>query len=261
MSDFLTRLATRSLHRTQTISPRLSSLFEPVQTPVTSLQRAVNETDTAVVSDRPVPKLAPQAANPPAVVPARRVGEVGAVSDSEGMAPATQTRRVPAAEAVLDPGLSALQIPSLDPQRASTLSGQGKEELDTSFSRAGHTPAIQDGQTGPVAPSKPAAPNVANPPAHGPVLEERYLLIPSQPSAGLELGNFAVAARAERESAQTLQRPESSLAAAEPSVQVTIGRIEVRAEKEPAHKARTAPASRAKPLEDYLRERSRRGSQ
>jgi len=260
MSDFLTRLAARSLHRTQTISPRLSSLFEPDQRPVTSAQSALKEIDTAVVSDRPVPTPAPQPTRSPAVIPARRVGEVDSMLDPKEPAPAMQTELISAAARVLGPRSPGLQIPSVSPQHARALAGQDQEELDTNFSRAGHTPATQHHLTGPVPSLKPATPDAATPQAPVPVPEERYLLIPTQSSAGLELGNFSVAARADRESAQTVQRPGSNPTAVEPSVQVTIGRIEVRAEKEPARATRTSSPARAKPLEDYLRERSRRGS-
>jgi hypothetical protein len=260
MSDFLTRLAARSLRRTQTITPRLASLFEPVQGTPTSPQRAVTErSETAVVSNNPISTAAPEVATSPAVAPTGRVGETEMVSYSKAAAPAAQTVPASAAEKVLDE--RSAEMPAAPPPRANELTRLSQNTPDASFSLTAHTLTTWEDQTSHVSPLQPSAPNAASLAAHAPVLEEQHLLIATRPSVGLELGNFALVARADREAAQTSHRPESSSTAAEPSIQVTIGRIEVRAEKEPARSARAAPAARAKPLEDYLRERSRRGSQ
>jgi hypothetical protein len=260
MSDFLTRLATRSLRRTQTIAPRLASLFEPVQAPPTSLQDGVTErSETAVVSNNPISNAAQEVATAPAVVPAGRVGEAETGSHSKAAAPAVQTVLPSVAEKV--PDEKSVGLPRAPLLRANKSTRLSPDPLDASLSLAGPTLATQDDQTSHVTPAQQSAPNAASLAAHAPALEEQHLLIATKPSAGLELGNFALVARADREAAQTSHRPESSSTAAEPSVQVTIGRIEVRAEKEPARSARAAPAARAKPLEDYLRERSQRGSQ
>jgi hypothetical protein len=261
MSDFLTRLAARGLHRTETIAPRLASLFEPVQEPATSQSAVIERSETAVVSNSAISIAASEAATSPAVVPPRRVGEAGRVLYSKAAAPVAQSVPTSAAERVLDERLAGMKGPPLGHLRANELTRQGPDALDASFSLIGHTLATQDGQTSHVPRLQPSAPVRASPAAPAPVLEERLLLIAAKPSAGLELGNFALVARADRGAAQTSHPPESSFTAAEPSIQVTIGRIEVRAEREPVRSARAAPAARAKPLDDYLRERSRRGSQ
>jgi hypothetical protein len=260
MSDFLTRLAARSLRRTETLAPRLASLFEPAQGAPASLKRAVTERrETAVVSNNPISTAAPEVATSPAVAPTGRVGEAERVSYSKAAAPAAQTVPAPAAEKVLDERSDGIH--AAPPLRANELTRLSQDAPDASFSLTGHTLAARDDQASHVSPSQPSASVAASPglPVH--VLEERHLLIATAPSGGLELGNFALVARADREAAQTSHRPESNSTAAEPSVQVTIGRIEVRAEKEPVRSARAASAARAKPLEDYLRERSQRGSQ
>jgi hypothetical protein len=260
MSDFLTRLAARSLRRTETIAPRLASLFEPAQGALTALQRAVTErSETAVVSNNSISTAAPEIASPSAVVPTGHVGETGTVSYSKAAAPAAQTVPASAAEKVLDERSAGMQ--ATPPLRANELARLSQDAPDASFSLTGHTLATRDDQASHVAPSQPSASVAASPAVPAPVLEARHLLIATSPSAGLELGNFALVARADREAAQTSHRPESSSTAAEPSIQVTIGRIEVRAEKEPVRPARAAAAARAKPLEDYLRERSQRGGQ
>jgi hypothetical protein len=267
MSDFLTRLAARSLHRTQTISPRLASLFEPGQAAATSWQSAVTERSEAatgvsgsVVSTAVREAATSEAAIFPPAVPARRVGEAEGVLYAQAASPVVPTGPISAAERGLEDRWVGIKGLPLDPLRANELTGQRPDVNDRSFSRTGHSLATQDDQTSQVPPLPVAARVAASPAASMPVLEERHLLIAPKPSAGLELGNFAVMARVDREAAKPSQRTESSFAA-EPSVQVTIGRIEVRAEKEPARSARATPAARAKPLEDYLRERSRRGSQ
>jgi hypothetical protein len=57
--------------------------------------------------------------------------------------------------------------------------------------------------------------------------------------------------------AAPLRRPDSS----EPIIQVTIGRIEVRAMSQPAPPTRERSASPVMPLDEYLRRRSRRGGE
>jgi hypothetical protein len=260
MSDFLTRLAARSLRRTETIAPRLASLFEPVQGAPTSLQKAVTErSETAVVSNNPISTAAPEVATSPANAPTGPVGEAERVSYSKAAAPAVPTVPASVAERVSDEGSTGMQ--AAPPPRANDPTRLSQDAPDASFSLTGHTLATRDDQASHVAPPQPSASVAASPAVPAPVLEERHLLIATSPSAGLELGNFALVARADREAAQTSHRPESSSTAAEPSIQVTIGRIEVRAEKEPVRPARAAAAARAKPLEDYLRERSQRGGQ
>ena len=261
MSDFLTRLAARSLRPTQTIAPRLASLFEPVQAPATSLQSALTErSETAVVSNSSIPTAAAEAPTSPAVVATRSVGEAAGMLSSKAAAPVVQTVPTSAAKGVWDERLAGMTGPPPG-HLANELTRQGPDAVNTGFSLTGQaTLATQDSWNSQVPSSQPAAPVAASRATPAPVLEERHLLIAAKPPAGLELGNFALVARADR-AAQTSHHPESSVTAAEPSIQVTIGRIEVRAEKDPTPTARVEPAMRAKPLDDYLRERSGRGSQ
>ena len=90
--------------------------------------------------------------------------------------------------------------------------------------------------------------------------DEPGQLIPPKLPAELRMSDLAPSARPRR-----LQREEARVVAdtpaAEPTVQVTIGRIEVRASKENAHSSRMPAASPVMPLDEYLRKRAQRVGQ
>lgn len=91
--------------------------------------------------------------------------------------------------------------------------------------------------------------------------DEPGQLIPGKLPAELRLANLAFAARPQRRQREETRGFAASAPAAEPAVQVTIGRIEVRASKEHARSSRTAAPSPVMPLDEYLRNRTQRVGQ
>ncbi len=90
--------------------------------------------------------------------------------------------------------------------------------------------------------------------------EEPGQLIPPKLPAELRMSDLAPTTRPrgpQREEARVV----ADTPAAEPTVQVTIGRIEVRASKENAHSSRMPAASPVMPLDEYLRKRAQRVGQ
>jgi hypothetical protein len=255
MSDFLTRLAARSLHRTEAIRPRLASLFEPVQTAGVSIPGAGgNAVETTVVSERPAPQPAGQPANAPEAATPARVG----VTDR-----ATHIEQAPPGAALLiatSPPLSTREASVATPAGEDVPEGMARprDPRAADESRDARALAGEPAPEGNVPTTPLAAPIAAT--AADPVSVEQHLLIAVRRPAEVDLPKFAVAARLDRESSKTPHSHTSSTPPPEPSVHVTIGRIEVRATREPSRPVRDPAASRTTPLEDYLRERSRRGN-
>jgi hypothetical protein len=101
--------------------------------------------------------------------------------------------------------------------------------------------------------------HASSPPPAG---TERHLLISAELPSELRLSELALSARSGRQHPGEAPAHAAHVPAhSEPSVQVTIGRIEVRATKESMRPVKTLSSARAMSLEDYLRERARRGGQ
>jgi hypothetical protein len=86
------------------------------------------------------------------------------------------------------------------------------------------------------------------------------LISPTLP-AELRMSELALAARPARRPREEMGASATSAPTAEPTVQVTIGRIEVRASKEKSNSSRATAASPVMPLDEYLRKRAQRAGQ
>ena len=292
MSDFLGNLAARSLGRLETLQPRLPSRFEPAGStlmPAPAAEGAGFEREAAAaplsprasapprdVAARPEPVFVPRAATPPAegrewrsprpepiaepaprprrrTAPAEPASEAAPDSPAHRLAPQADRLALPepAPEANRsslaqdphprpspdhpiplpgrgEPGGGRLAVLPLLPVggRAMGEEGRGDEDLGRGISAAaGSAPSPQ-------------------PPAVR--LEPKVILAPP-----------ARAAVPPRTPAREPRRGETPA----PAIQVTIGRLEVRATKAPAAAANAAvprPAA-AIPLQEYLDRRSRGG--
>lgn len=268
MTDFLTRLIARSLGTETTIRPRVASLFEPVrsvgaafrETPAPEPVETTNTREVELESDGARKMNHPVAA----LKEERKVSDtkhsespVGAMvpqprGDSEHRRPtilADETREKE------DGALTAKVRPRKAPF-------SGKENANKS-------------ELAPVwEPEDVATKNVqAMTPAASPIRDESFekdlrgLLLPPKVATALtvEMKNAALAMNAGL-SAPTREKariPPALVAEPERSVQITIGRIEVRAslERESKPAGRPRPASPVMSLEEYLHRRTQRGGE
>ncbi len=228
--------ASLSTLRSMSISPRPAAATEPAPT-----ASGAPLPPARAISDFAIPDFLPRSAVPfgsapsprPPAPGASRMPEEAAKPESDRRPPplaTTPPRTLPSrVEDAVHPGDSSPAFPSLFfPRR------------DPRPSRAPFAPASPEAE-----PRPPAAPTTSFP---GPVTAP----VPSSPAPPL------LSPPSTPPSVSSVASPESSPAPA-PSIQVTIGRVEIRAAPPPpapARPAASAPARRpALPLEEYLRRR------
>jgi len=259
MSDFLTSLAARSFGRETAVRPRLASLFEPIAKEGVGLSELPEAEAAEMVMDSAAPETE----------------DVGR-SDRRTMVPRVQfrekdppTKEMPAAVVV---------PPRVDSTRgAMDLLGERREEEKEGAARVRprrESPSQEENRNQPdldqpfrsVGVVRMAAPTRAA--AIAPDKEEsferdRRLALPPKVAAELAssiknegLGN-APPSSARRE--RTGIASPAAVAASEPSVHVTIGRIEVRATAEGKPVSQRRAESAVMSLDEYLRRRKQGG--
>jgi hypothetical protein len=278
MSDYLGDLVARSLETTELVQPRLASRFEPAPHGG-PLARSPGELTADAVTDgfvevRAHTKLPARSREQPLVAPA----QPGQASETSGAvrlrqdaseATAGSPRRAPEAQR---PGLETIATP-VEPTKSQTnrFQGTGHQEREQARTQG---PSVVSAMVAPAA--KPSA--VAGLLVTGDALasergqlaiEDRPLppvnkttaeVQPASPDRVLVQPHVAIApptrpASTDGFTASKLTPQREPQPA--PTIQVTIGRIEVRATPAPA----ASPASKAKPapvlsLDDYLRQRN-----
>jgi hypothetical protein len=301
MSDFLTSLVARSFGTAPVIRPRVTSLFEPVRGDTAALRNTFDRRDeeTIAVQEEEVtaqvsanrrsqapPRTLSRTDDAPATIPARDGIAMHAPQPHGGpeqsQAPETLLEKhetnillEPRARAVADDRLTAEETASGEPElrlsknlpvevvnvpdvkRQST-----KEDKPILLIPPRVAPAMADAERIVRVTDDSSVAGASAQPVRvrAETKDEPGQLIPPKLPAELRMSDLASTARP-----RTLQREEARVVAdtpaAEPTVQVTIGRIEVRASKENAHSSRMPAASPVMPLDEYLRKRTQRVGQ
>jgi len=256
MSDFFTNLVTRNLGTAPAIRPRLTSLFEPIRgdarsigdtfasEPNETLAHPENEFDTE--SSR-----------------WRRVDPHRAESS-----PKNEQR---SSDIEIEAQSSPLLVPSIRPlgdsQKPLVTEGAAKNESPRAAPQQPTSPAVSNQtlvvpavhQEAATVDAKQASVNPAVIPAttqRQASEDTRGLLIPPKLTPEMRLSDLALSARLDRQTRQEKRSPLSDVSQpSEPTIEVTIGRIEVRATKESAHPTRTSSPSPVMSLDEYLRGR------
>ena len=283
MSDYLGNLAARSLEPAQAVRPRLASRFEPVPSatspfqaePATLFETAVEETAVA-----PAPTRGPR----PVVAPRERMAPPEPVEEEPSAPPRRRrTRRAPVVEEAEpvpersrpEPASAAVAAPV--PVAVAPLQKRfaGRGVLPSEASPPG--PLSTGVERGNDTQAKelvvPVVRAVVRDESDRPIAPDRSPL-----STPVERGTGGEASRAsrpkdrqpaQREPASTVLQPKITVIertppphreAPAPTIQVTIGRIEVRATPAAKAPARERPAAQpALSLEEYLRQRYKGG--
>jgi hypothetical protein len=280
MTDFLTSVTARSFGAETAIRPRLASLFEPVRSGDTALRDAPSQESGAAVVASVVEAAsggAPKTFNEnpaSAVVPQPRF--TSAHRDTSVFDDKTMEKADAMVAAKIRPhgtpassqpeNLIASNPSSVHTDEASReTSKHPGENLEaemvadpqrTLLSRAVNTNVSQ--------PAHSSASALPTSPTHDEPFELNHRGLVLAPKIVDELTarmkNAAAAMNAgSRASTRNKTEFASQAADSEPSVHVTIGRIEVRATSESKHAGRTRAASTVMSLEEYLHRRTQRG--
>jgi hypothetical protein len=267
MTDFLTSLTARSLGTETAIRPRVASLFEPApqgdvvppEAPVAELTETVLAREIEVESDgerkmnRGAPALRKDGEPSDAKYHANESSVAAIVSQPRSDSERRKSSVV--ADATRDKKDTVVAAKVL-PRRASL-----SEEENASES----VPALRSDSEG-GAPILATAPAASPDRGESPDKEFRGLVLPPMFASELtsQMKDAALAMNAEH-GAPVKEKSGSALPALaaepEPSVHVTIGRIEVRATSEIKQESRPRPVSPVMSLDEYLHQRAQRGGQ
>lgn len=251
MSDFLDRMATRAIGGDTAVAPRLPSLFEPHQrAPIMSpadegempTQRPEAPSATpAVLSAAPLPPVREQAAE----LAPRRAPRVTRVERAVVPVPADASRSMPHETGTPVPSTSAPLHPAV-------------EERPIASSPVVHPLEVRPPSPTPLWPRRATSDRHASPPppSAGSLLPEiaPVFATPHAASAPMQPGHEA---RTRSRSTAVADRPGAT---SEPVVHVSIGRLEVRAAPVAATPSRRRDSPKPSNLDDYLRERSGKGT-
>jgi hypothetical protein len=267
MIDFLTSLTARSFSSEAVIRPRVASLFEPIRSFDTALREpvAAQPMQTALSREHEVEPVADLKINrrPSALRESQTTGVKHSADDNPVSVPGPRPR-----------GNSVLRKPAVEPDYeweqedttpAATAQPQRptrSQEESLTYAHSSLRPELEDVAARP----ESARPKAASSARNG-FLEKEHRGLVSAPKAVAELATQMKSAAlamnvpgAGREKAGSTWP--ASATVPDPDVQVTIGRIEVRATSESNKKiGRPRAASPVMSLEEYLHRRAQRGGQ
>ncbi len=259
MSGYIHNLLVRSRESAEVLRPRVASLFEPAA-PRTQLPEMTEEVDVRVLASTPAVQEAD--------FDERRGEDRVEQQQRSDEGPATQVKRERPAQ-VNQPAQTAVQPPLA--HRAAPLKQRGQE------TRLPFAPAEGNATPKPPAPqpeaSSTGAERAATAPAVPPAVRERVMAQAVSKVESKRPGEDDYPALKSERAPVPPSRPpllapgsRPRLAApfpvrvekrTDPVVEVTIGRIEVRAVSEPAKPSRTRQQPAAMSLDEYLKTRAR----
>lgn len=261
MSDYFTSLIERSVGIASAIRPRLTSLFEPTRSESPSIGNtfasAPEETPFHLETERDAESPRRQKGN-------LHVAHSLPEDDEQQTSTVADTSRVSST-------LSPRVRDDHESQRAVVESAAKREEAKSALQppirqeapkRTLVVPKLREQETTLVEPPA-AVPQIVTPPrrqvkdAEG----ERGLVIPPKLTPEMRLADLALSARQNRREQEKRSLLWETSQPSEPTVQVTIGRIEVRATKESSQSPPADSKSPVMSLDEYLRGRARQVSQ
>jgi hypothetical protein len=279
MTDFLTSVTARSFGAETAIRPRVASLFEPVRNDDTALRDAPQEEPGAAVVAREVgaaSRAAPKTLNEdptsavvsqPQLTSARRNTFVPDDTTIEKVAK-IRPHGTPASSDPENPiGPNHSSMPpreNLEAEMATEGRAQRTQLFQAVSSNVSQLASSSRSDAEDGAPKHVSARALATSPTHDEPFELNHRGLVLAPKIVDELAarmkNAAAAMNVSSSGPARKKRDYASPAAnLEPSVHVTIGRIEVRATSESKHAGPARAASTVMSLEEYLHRRTQRG--
>lgn len=270
MTDFLTSLAARSFGSGTVIRPRVASLFEPVHHADAAVREGMAEPiETTIAREVDVESHA----RPSVIRSARPLREEDNAKDAKRTAnegPVSAVVPRPQADSAhrkitvsTDEGpedADTVVATAVRPLRM--LPSRQQERQDSNESDPSQRAAFENEVWKHVSPRAPAASSLRE--EFDVEQENRGLVLPSKEVTDLaaQMKDTALAMKVGTAKQDRAGRALPALAAeSEPSVHITIGRIEVRATSESKHAGRPRATSPVMSLEEYLRQRTLRGGQ
>jgi hypothetical protein len=257
MSDFFSSLVARSIGTVPVIRPRLTSLFEPIRGESSSIGDAFAsvpdetplhlETERDVESPRKQDRKRAASLSVPADDEQRKANMAEQPPASPALTPSDRHMGEP--ERIVARRVMDDEAAKPEPQRPS-----GREASDRILA----VPAVEQQETTSVRPPS-VVPEIVPPVRHQATADdERGLLIPPKLTPEMRLSDLALSARQDRPHQEERSFLAEASQPSEATVQVTIGRIEVRATKEGLPSPRSRSKSPVMSLDEYLRGRTRR---
>lgn len=260
MSDFFTSLVERSVGTAPVIRPRLISLFEPIRGEVSvignELANASQEAPFHLETERDSERPRPQKGE-------RQVAHSLPEEDEQRLATIANTSR---ASSKLRPPVREVQespqvVVESTAQREVAKSAMQPRIPRETAERAVSASTLREQEPALAGPPK-LVPQIATPSRREVKFEdERGLMIPPKATPEMRLSDLALSARQDRRQQEKRSLLSEASQPIEPTVQVTIGRIEVRARKESSPSQRAGAKSPVMSLDEYLRGRGRQVSQ
>jgi hypothetical protein len=275
MIDFLTSLTARSFGTETAIRPRVASLFEPVHGGDTTVREApsAEPIEITVAKEVEVQSDGARKMNRPTSA-SREDGTAKVnlnvnVNDTKYSANANPVSVLPPRVSSGSPEKSALASERIEMKNtavAANVRPQRAQPLQVQEDDTNEHELIRDSEGSAPKRAPARAPVTANTRDESLEHEHCGLVLPPKIASDLaaQMKNAALAMNAgSSASARDKMKTASSTLAAEsePSIHVTIGRIEVRATSERKPASRTKTASPVMSLDEYLHRRTQRGSQ
>jgi len=260
MSDFLTSLVARSFGAPPVIRPRLTSLYEPIRGDATHFGEtfAGRNEDNIEVQEEEINAAGREARE---AAPRTHTSPEDDEHESTRNADRVRASSLPPhpTHLVREPDRNTITEKVVE-KRETRVFSQEMQHRDAAGKAAPNGEIVQQ----PVLiPKKPSTPAVASLPATQvrPAEKERPgQLISPKITPEMQIPDLALRARPERQRREEHSFPPQPQTS-EPTVLVTIGRIEVRATQENARPSRSASVSPVMGLDEYLRKRAQRVGQ
>ena len=255
MSDFFSSLVARSYGDAPVIRPRVKSLFEPVRRGAAGLEATLTSRNEETVEEREEEIVAGERDGRKAEPRTRALpgSEEHAATRSAG--PVVTSIRP---EHSVEPERNTITERLIKKQETRVLLGEPRN-IDAAPKSIPSAAIIQERNELP----RKRVPEATTLPAqvHPAEKEKPGQLIPPKVTPEMRIPDLVLNAKPQRQRKEEDSLPRKESQTAEPTVQVTIGRIEVRANRESPHSVRAAARPPVMSLDEYLRKQAQRAGQ
>jgi hypothetical protein len=254
MSDFLSSLLARSFGTAPVIRPRVTSLFEPVRGGA-GLAETLTSRNEETIEEPAEETVAGEPKREKSARPSRALAD-GVEQEEASTAGHVKASSIPqhSAQPLRETEHNTITERLIEKRETRILLGE--QHSDTS-----PKPTLSTGnQERSGNPKKSSMPETTSLPTHVQTFEKEKpgQLMPPKITPEMRIPDLALKTKPERRGKEENSVLRKEFQTSEPTVQVTIGRIEVRANKESTISTRPASGSPVVSLDEYLRKRAQR---